>query len=209
MSVGPCARLSTLSLPMPTAFPASSMRMCSRASATGATRRLPSSVSPGSTNSRRSAWRPSRRNTTPTGTSPSTRTCPSLLSICPSLAILGTEAEPLPLAAEAQPEYRRAQVPTPSMETQAGVTTSEEPANPTIRRRRRSGSPPPLDDDTYELVKLLLEEKSVISSADVQELTGLNTVAVRSLLKRLVDEGCAVQVGHGRGTRYRYRAQDH
>ena len=76
---------------------------------------------------------------------------------------LGTEAEPLPLAAEGQPEYHRAQVPTPPMETQAGVTTSEEPHNPTIRHRRRSGSPPPLDDDTYELVKLLLEEKNVIS----------------------------------------------
>jgi N-6 DNA Methylase len=33
--------------------------------------------------------RPSRRNTTPTGTSPSMRACPSLLSICLSLANLG------------------------------------------------------------------------------------------------------------------------
>ena len=87
----------------------------------------------------------------------------------------GTEAGPLSLAAEDQPEYRRSQVPTAPMETKAGDATREEPHNPTLRHRRRSGSPPPLNDDTYELVKLLLEEKNVISFADVQGLTGLDT----------------------------------
>jgi hypothetical protein len=101
---------------------------------------------------------------------------------------LGTEADPLPLAAEAQPEYHRTQLPTPLMATRAGAKTSEEPVNPTIRRRRQPGSPSPLDDDTYELVKVLLTEEGIISSPDVQELIGLNTVAVRSVLKRLVDE---------------------
>jgi hypothetical protein len=127
----------------------------------------------------------------------------------PISGLLGPEAKSLPLAAEARPEYRRAQVPTPSIETQAGVTTSEEPANPTISRRHRSGSQPLIAADTYELVKLLLEENSVISSAEVQELTGLNALAIRSLLKQLIDDGCAVQLGHGRGTRYRHRARDH
>ena len=59
------------------------------------------------------------------------------------------------------------------------------------------------DDDTYELLKLLLEEQGVITSADAQDLTGLDAAGVRYPLKRLVDDGIAVQEGQRRGTRYR------
>jgi hypothetical protein len=60
------------------------------------------------------------------------------------------------------------------------------------------------DDGTYDLLKLLLEEQGVITSADVQDLTGLDAAGVRQLLKRLVDDGFAVQEGQRRGTKYRY-----
>jgi hypothetical protein len=82
------------------------------------------------------------------------------------------------------------------------------------RRRRASSSAaqatavsgeraPAVDDEAYELLILLLAEQGVLTSADAQNLTGLDTASVRPLLKRLVDTGLAVQEGQGRGTQYR------
>jgi Fic family protein len=55
----------------------------------------------------------------------------------------------------------------------------------------------------YAQLTELLRERGVITSADAQALLGLDAVAVRSLLKQLVDEGLAVVEGEKRGTRYR------
>jgi hypothetical protein len=60
-----------------------------------------------------------------------------------------------------------------------------------------------VDAEAYELLSLLLEEQGVITTADAQNLTGLDTASVRPLLKRLVDTGLAVQEGQGRETKYR------
>jgi hypothetical protein len=64
------------------------------------------------------------------------------------------------------------------------------------------------DDDTHDLLKLLLEEQGVITSAEAQEFTGLNAAGVRKLLKRLVDDGIVVQQGSRRGMTYHYVGQD-
>lgn len=41
-----------------------------------------------------------------------------------------------------------------------------------------------------------------LTNERVREITGLDRVAVRSLLRRLVDEGHLIQIGQRRGTRY-------
>jgi hypothetical protein len=61
----------------------------------------------------------------------------------------------------------------------------------------------PAQDETYQLVALLLEERGTITSADAQELTGLDAAGVRPYLQRLVTEGKAASEGQRRGTRYR------
>jgi hypothetical protein len=60
------------------------------------------------------------------------------------------------------------------------------------------------DDETYALLKLLLKEQGVITSSDAQDCTGLDAASVRYMLKRLIDEGIAVQEGQKRGTKYCY-----
>lgn len=59
------------------------------------------------------------------------------------------------------------------------------------------------EDEVYAIVKSLLGERSVISSRDAQEATGLDAAGVRPHLRRLVQEGRAVTEGQRRGMKYR------
>ena len=64
------------------------------------------------------------------------------------------------------------------------------------------------DDDPYERLQQLLQARGVIRSGDAQEHLGLDANTVRPYLRRLVDEGVAVQEGKKRGTRYRLSSGD-
>ena len=57
----------------------------------------------------------------------------------------------------------------------------------------------------YSQLKALLAERGTITSGEAQTALGLDTAAVRPLLRRLVDEGLALVEGQKRGTRYRRR----
>jgi predicted HTH transcriptional regulator len=75
-----------------------------------------------------------------------------------------------------------------------------------VRARSAGGehpTPSPVQEETYQLIALLLEERGTITSADAQELTGLDAAGVRPHLQRLVTNGKAVAEGQRRGTRYR------
>ncbi|MFZ5448937.1 MAG: N-6 DNA methylase [Thermodesulfobacteriota bacterium] len=60
------------------------------------------------------------------------------------------------------------------------------------------------NQETYELLKLLLEEKETITSADAQDLTNLSAAALRPYFQKLAADGLATSEGRGRGARYRY-----
>jgi hypothetical protein len=88
-----------------------------------------------------------------------------------------------PEASQYQPSTRRHHLPSAASYRTSMVTT---------------------DDETYELLKLLLKKQGVMTSSGAQAFTGLDAADLRHMLKRLVDEGVAVQEGQGRGTRYRH-----
>jgi predicted HTH transcriptional regulator len=62
------------------------------------------------------------------------------------------------------------------------------------------------DADESSAFVLAAAEQGRITNQRVRELTGLDRVAARNLLRRLVDEGKLVQHGQRRGTAYTLRA---
>jgi hypothetical protein len=59
-----------------------------------------------------------------------------------------------------------------------------------------------ITDELYQKLCELITDKRQITNADVQSTLGCTAVQARTMLKRLVEENCAVVEGRGRSTRY-------
>ncbi len=79
----------------------------------------------------------------------------------------------------------------------------EEERTPARRQNHLFATPGEFDRETYELIKLLLEDKGAITSADARDLTGLDAAALRPYFHKLTADGLAATEGRGRGVKYR------
>jgi hypothetical protein len=86
-------------------------------------------------------------------------------------------------------------------------------ANPPIRtslltaapanQSKGSAIPSPSANGALATIAELLRSRSVITSSDAQQATGLDAAGVRPYLQQLVQQGLALTEGQRRGMRYR------
>jgi hypothetical protein len=70
-------------------------------------------------------------------------------------------------------------------------------------QHRVPATPPPCGNSAFTHIAELLRSRSVITSSDAQQATGLDAAGVRPHLQQLVQQGLALTEGQRRGMRYR------
>ena len=99
----------------------------------------------------------------------------------------------------------------PLFQQSAAAATAEKARKrqrPQVAAQPRIMVPAATTDGTFEKIVALLRGQEVITSRDVQAMTGLNAAEAKPHLERLVSEGHALKEGERRGTRYKKSTHD-